>query len=554
MERARAWVALVLALAACGKSSTSGSKAGADRCDRPMLVVEAGYPGASAEHVERLVLEPLEAAVAPVARHLYGVAYEGRARLVVIPDGDLDAAKARVIERLGDLSQLPDDVERPVVHSVSPSAPGFAFALRGELAAADIQFAADLFWGALASSPGIARADVLYVARREMRVEVDADRLAAMGLGPDAIARAIAGAANADELGSAVVRPGDAGVVFLRDVAAVREAFRAGPRADVDGRPAAVVVAFGDEARIRAVAREVDLPPGLEIVPLGRLGPAGCEPVVDDAPTPARTQLRVRLSMPVGVDRVVLERERDRLVATVTERVPAGATVVSIAGGWLGSPRETAAVDLLVLADAPLPAPVVAAAADQARGVAGAAVEIDAPDRRSAVVRFGHDELDELHRAVAAFRAGLGPDATATVLGGEEPIPTVDVRLTDRGRALGVTNASLAAALRVHAGTARAGEIRTGTESIPVVVAVAGGDRTGVTRARVQTSTGEWIPVAAVADVTVGQAPAAIAHADRQRVLYVRATARREVLDESVRAGTGAVTRQHPDVRIERID
>jgi len=88
------------------------------------IVVQAEYPGAAAEHVERAVAEPLEEAVRGVAglEHVLTVSQEGSAVLFlqIRPKSrqlaDIEAQRA-VIERLQEVNTLPDDVVRPVVYT-----------------------------------------------------------------------------------------------------------------------------------------------------------------------------------------------------------------------------------------------------------------------------------------------------------------------------------------------------------------------------------------------------------------------------------------------------
>jgi hydrophobic/amphiphilic exporter-1 (mainly G- bacteria), HAE1 family len=178
----------------------------------PRLVVYTSHASAAPVEVERFVTERVEQAVAtvPGVQQVESVSREG-ASLVTVRFAwgtDMDFAALNVREKLDNIrDQLPETATRPVVLRTDPrSEPVMALSVSGDRDLPGLkELAESVFRRRLEQIDGVAQAAVTGGVEREIHVEVDPERLEALGL---TIADVAAGlrAANASAPGGTVLR------------------------------------------------------------------------------------------------------------------------------------------------------------------------------------------------------------------------------------------------------------------------------------------------------------------------------------------------------------
>ncbi|MBK9361120.1 MAG: efflux RND transporter permease subunit [Rubrivivax sp.] len=173
----------------------------------PGAWVEVPYPGASPEAVERELLKPLEEAVNSVAgvKRIMSRALEGRAQVSIEFGLDTDMARAMqdVRDRIAAVqSSFPRDARaptvarwnndnaQPVVNAalLSPTRSGRELSILGD----------QLVGKRLQRVEGVARVEISGLTVREVRIDLEAQRLRAYGVTPAEIASALK-EANADQ-------------------------------------------------------------------------------------------------------------------------------------------------------------------------------------------------------------------------------------------------------------------------------------------------------------------------------------------------------------------
>jgi HAE1 family hydrophobic/amphiphilic exporter-1 len=217
----------------------------------PSLTVQTEFPDTAPEEVEALVTRPVEEAVGVLRglREIHSVSRSGVSEVTLNFDWktDMDMLSMDVREKL-DRLVLPQEAEDPIVLRYDPSLdPIVRLALSGsdDLAAlrrlADKQLKQDL-----ESIPGVASAAVKGGLEDEIQIDVDQERLAALGIPLERITqtvgvsnvnlpggslrgsqnhyliRTINEFDNVDEIANLIVYRGESGVVRLGDVATVK--------------------------------------------------------------------------------------------------------------------------------------------------------------------------------------------------------------------------------------------------------------------------------------------------------------------------------------------
>jgi multidrug efflux pump subunit AcrB len=551
------WIAVALAVVACKKGSSSSST-DKGRCDQPAIAIAVDYAGASPSEVEALVVRPIEEAIAPLASELDAVATAGRGEIVLRPRGEVDRARAAILDRLGGLTGLPDDADRPLVSVVRRGGQQQLLALSGELAVSELRAVAERVRAQLLASPGVRRVTLVHAPDRELRVEVDTARLAARGVTVAEIASAIRQASTGAPSGS--VRAGGGQILLrtnaapraldqvivgsaggapirLADVARISDAFAPSSRARLGGRPA--ILLSLEAARVDLA--DLALPPAVTVTPLTEL----------DCGEPKRARLRVRIELPAGTDPEEVDRLVDRARKALEPAVPRGATLLAIAGGRLTDPELSPRGELLVLADEPPPDGLVAAANQLVDIVPGAAILVSGEHRIRARVRLQGDDLTQLHRAAGELGRSLARRA-AIQWAAPQVESELSLQIADSGRRLGITATDLAATARAHRGQEVATFARG--RDLQRVVLVADPDR-DLPELTVAAPGGQQVPLTAVARIERRQAPRAIRRHDQRRVAYVDLTAPRDAdLDELVERVAGELADRYPKLSIAVAD
>ncbi len=243
----------------------------------PVLTVRTAYPGAAATEVSRFVAEPIEQALAatPGLVELRSVSRNGEATTTARFSWgtEMPSTVLGVRERLDNARQsLPENAERPTLLTSDPGERPIA--VLGMTGPGDLRSIArtaqDVHSRRLEQLEGVASVAVVGAPGDEIRIDVDPERMRALGLSPDDIATAVIDANQSapggtirrgqfrfsvraltefrspDEIGETPVGPSRGGI-RLRDVATV-ELASADPRTvtRLDGAPAVGLVVYKD--------------------------------------------------------------------------------------------------------------------------------------------------------------------------------------------------------------------------------------------------------------------------------------------------------------------
>ncbi len=164
----------------------------------PTVSIRTGYEGASPEVMERLVTQIVEEIVAtvPGVEEILSDSTEGRSsvRVRFAWGTDVDQAALDVQATLEDeINELPDDIVRPRISKYDiNSYPVVLLGISSDLAPVELnQLIEDQIRYRFTRVPGVAQVDMWGGYNREIRIEIDPDRLRALGLPLDRVLRAI---------------------------------------------------------------------------------------------------------------------------------------------------------------------------------------------------------------------------------------------------------------------------------------------------------------------------------------------------------------------------
>ncbi|MGD9017839.1 MAG: efflux RND transporter permease subunit [Desulfobacterales bacterium] len=164
----------------------------------PTLSIRTDYEGASPEVMERLVTQIIEEIVAtvPGVEEITSTSSEGRStvRVSFVWGTDIDTAAIDVQGKLEDeINELPDDIVRPRIRKFDIAS--FPVVLLGISSNLDPVELTELIEVQIryrfARIPGVAQVDVWGGFNREVRIELDPDRIKAIGLPLDRVLAAI---------------------------------------------------------------------------------------------------------------------------------------------------------------------------------------------------------------------------------------------------------------------------------------------------------------------------------------------------------------------------
>ncbi len=222
----------------------------------PTLTIRTQYQGASPEVMERLITQIIEEIVAtvPGVEEMTSQSSEGNStvRVTFGWGTDIDTAAIDVQAQLEDeINELPDDIVRPRVSKFDVATfPVVLLGISSNLDPVELtQVVEDQIRYRFGRLPGVAQVDLWGGFNREVRVELDPDRIKALGLPLDRILEAIRNAnldlpagrieqgsyevtlrapaefANLDQIRATVVHHRDGEVVTLGEVAEVRDTY-----------------------------------------------------------------------------------------------------------------------------------------------------------------------------------------------------------------------------------------------------------------------------------------------------------------------------------------
>jgi HAE1 family hydrophobic/amphiphilic exporter-1 len=243
----------------------------------PVLTVRTAYPGAAATEVSRFVAEPIEQALAatPGLVELRSLSRNGEATTTArfAWGTDMPSTVLGVRERLDNARQaLPEAAERPTLLTSDPGErPIAVLALTGKGDLRSIaRTAQDVHSRRLEQLDGVASVAVVGAPTDEVRIDVDPERMRALGLSPDDIATAVENANRSapggtirrgqfrfsvraltefrtvDEIGNTPIGPPRSGI-RLADVGTIRAGLAdARTVTRLDGAPAVGLVVYKD--------------------------------------------------------------------------------------------------------------------------------------------------------------------------------------------------------------------------------------------------------------------------------------------------------------------
>ncbi|MCG8418441.1 MAG: efflux RND transporter permease subunit [Proteobacteria bacterium] len=166
--------------------------------EMPRLSVRVSYEGASPEVMERLVTQPVEEIIStvPGIEEITSESSEGRSWVSVtfVWGTDIDVAAQDVRARLEDeLDELPEEVDRPQIRKFDiASFPVVLVGVASKLDPIELTEIVDRqIRYRFARIPGVAQVDPWGGYDREIRVELDADRIKALSLPLDQVISAI---------------------------------------------------------------------------------------------------------------------------------------------------------------------------------------------------------------------------------------------------------------------------------------------------------------------------------------------------------------------------
>ncbi len=152
----------------------------------PMILVNTMYEGVSPEDVESSVTTKIEKELAGLKglKELRSSSAEGMSMVIVefMPDIIIEDALQYVRDRV-DLAELPIDAEEPFVKEINiAEMPIILVSISGDLSPVRLKAIADEVEDAIEQVPGVLNVDVLGALEREIRVEIDPDRVTSYGL------------------------------------------------------------------------------------------------------------------------------------------------------------------------------------------------------------------------------------------------------------------------------------------------------------------------------------------------------------------------------------
>jgi hydrophobic/amphiphilic exporter-1 (mainly G- bacteria), HAE1 family len=164
----------------------------------PTITITTRYHGASPEVMERLVTRIVEEIVAtvPGVIEMTSTSSEGisRVRVTFAWGTDIDTAALDVLATLEDeINELPEDIVRPRVSKFDiDSYPVVLLGITGDLDPVELTgFIEDQIRYRFARIPGVAQVDIFGGYDREVRIELDPERINAFGLPLDRVIDAI---------------------------------------------------------------------------------------------------------------------------------------------------------------------------------------------------------------------------------------------------------------------------------------------------------------------------------------------------------------------------
>jgi multidrug efflux pump len=222
----------------------------------PLINVTVTYEGVAPSDMETLVTVPVERKLTGISgvKQITSISAEGvsHTQIEFEPDVDIDSALQKVRDKVDQAKQdLPDDADDPVINELNiAELPIMMVSITGDVGLAELSTIAEAMEDELEAIRGVLKVDVYGDIEREIQIEVDPDRVAAYAV-PLSRLVMLAGVENVntpsgslelgeakylmrvpgefrspDELTGLVVKKGETGVVYLRDLATIRDGYK----------------------------------------------------------------------------------------------------------------------------------------------------------------------------------------------------------------------------------------------------------------------------------------------------------------------------------------
>ena len=302
----------------------------------PFVLVSTVYEGVSPEDVESAVTMKIEKEMAGVkgVKEVTSTSAEGMSVVAVefLPDLRVEDALQYVRDKVDQAKgELPQDAEEPVISEINIAEfPIMYINISGQISQVLLKAIADELEDTIETVPGVLGVDVLGALEREIRMEIDQDRVAAYGLTIPELLRLIpaenvnvsaggletpgtrfnvrvpAEFVNPDEVDTLLLSVRDGKPIYLKDVAQVRDTFKdRSTYSRLDGVPS---ITLSIQKRV-----------GANIIPIAQTVKAILE--------------RARQQAPQGVEfSLTLDRSEDidRMVGDLENNIITGAILVML--------------------------------------------------------------------------------------------------------------------------------------------------------------------------------------------------------------------------------
>jgi multidrug efflux pump len=230
LQKKQFTILLMVALVATGTFALfSIPKESAPEVRIPIGIVSAPFPGASAEDVEELVTNEIEAAVANLESldMLQSSSREGLSMVTVQFDASADLDKS--IQDLKDAvdsakPNLPEEANDPIVSEVNfAEQPVLIISVTGDYPPAVLTQLGDDVKAELQNVTGVSRVDVSGVRHREIHVVVEKDRLEQYGISLTSVVSAIQSSNASLPIGAITVNNVEYALNFEGDITEARQ-------------------------------------------------------------------------------------------------------------------------------------------------------------------------------------------------------------------------------------------------------------------------------------------------------------------------------------------
>jgi len=292
----------------------------------PRVLVTTTHEGVSPEDVENTITSEIEKELAGMKglKEITSSSAEGTSTIVCefYPDVDIEDALQRVRDKV-DLAkgEIPDDADEPVIKDINIAEfPILMVNISGTISPVRLKFIADELEDVCESIPGVLNVEVIGALEREIRLEIDRDRLASYHLTlPEIIAlipsenvnvsagsletegtkfnvRVPAEFEEPEDARQLQVAVRDGKPIYLTDVATVRDTFKDRTSyARLDGDPSITV----------AIQKRI----GADIIPIAR----AAKVIIDEfrRRAPMGTKFEITLDQSKDIDMMVKDLENN---------------------------------------------------------------------------------------------------------------------------------------------------------------------------------------------------------------------------------------------------